>query len=262
MTRKKNKFFTFVFATVFGAGQMYMGFMKQGLSIMTATVAIIAFGGWSGIGIVFLALPVLWFYAFFDAMNKMTMPDDVFEKLEDQYIFLPNADYKQLKSLIIKYEKGIAIIFILIGGSVLGEYMLESIADMAAVTGLPRLADFASRLRWNGSRLLFSFVIIVIGIRMIMGKKKALELEENRDEEKNYNFRPMEYGNRTFYDDAAMKSNNLAGVNNGADTVNAAEVTDVASDYDYTFEFATIETDETDSMEQKADSKEQKNENA
>ena len=262
MTRKKNKFFTFVFATVFGAGQMYMGFMKQGLSIMTVTVAIIAFGSWSGIGTLFLALPVLWFYAFFDAINKMTMPDDMFERLEDQYIFLPNTDYKQLKALITKYEKGIAIIFILIGGSILGEYILESVANLAATTGLPDLANFASRLRWNGSRLLFSFVIIIIGIRMIMGKKKELELYEGKDEENSYNFRPMEYGNRTFYDDAAMKANNLAGANNGMDTVTTAEVKNASNDNDYTFEFATIQTDEAESMEQKADSKEQQDENA
>jgi hypothetical protein len=105
-------------------------------------------------------------------------------------------------------------------------------------------------------------VIIIIGIRMIMGKKKELELYEGKDEENSYNFRPMEYGNRTFYDDAAIKANNTAGVNNDMDTVTAAEVTDTSNDYDYTFEFATIQTDEADSMEQKADSKEQQDENA
>lgn len=260
MIRKKNKFFTFVFATLFGAGQMYMGFMRQGVSLMIAAMAIIAIGSWSGIGVLFLSLPVLWFYAFFDAINKMTMPNSAFEKLEDQYIFLANMDFKQLKSLISKYEKGIAIILILIGGSVLGEYMLDSIANLASRTGMPGLADFASGLRWNGSRLLFSFAIIVIGIRMIMGKKKELELEERRDEDNRYNFKSMEYGNKTFPDNPVMKSDNLTGVNYGFDSGTAEEVTDTTPDY--TFEFATIQTDETDSMERKTDSEEQQDENA
>ena len=32
---RKNSFFTFLFSFVPGAGEMYMGFMKQGLSLMT-----------------------------------------------------------------------------------------------------------------------------------------------------------------------------------------------------------------------------------
>ena len=34
MTRKKNGFWTFVCSLVPGAGEMYMGFFKQGLSLM------------------------------------------------------------------------------------------------------------------------------------------------------------------------------------------------------------------------------------
>ncbi len=34
MTRKKNGFLTFIFSLLPGAGEMYMGFFKQGMSIM------------------------------------------------------------------------------------------------------------------------------------------------------------------------------------------------------------------------------------
>ena len=33
--QKKNKFFTFMFSFIPGAAEMYMGFMKQGISLMT-----------------------------------------------------------------------------------------------------------------------------------------------------------------------------------------------------------------------------------
>ena len=33
-TKKKNKFFTFCFSLFPGAGEMYMGFMKAGVSLM------------------------------------------------------------------------------------------------------------------------------------------------------------------------------------------------------------------------------------
>lgn len=192
MIRKKNKFFTFIFATLFGAGQMYMGFMKQGLSIMTVTVAIIACGSWTGIGMLFLALPVLWFYSFFDAINKMTMPEDVFETLEDQYMFLPSYENVQLKALVTKYEKGIAVFLILVGGSILGGNILDLISRQAYQANFTALSDFISSLRWNGSRILFSVVIILIGVKMIIGKKKELELEEFENSRKERDLNPGE----------------------------------------------------------------------
>ena len=35
MRHKKNRFWTFLFSLFPGAGEMYMGFMKQGVSLMT-----------------------------------------------------------------------------------------------------------------------------------------------------------------------------------------------------------------------------------
>ncbi|MGB8453304.1 MAG: hypothetical protein WCD89_13365 [Anaerocolumna sp.] len=180
MIRKKNSFLTFIFSTMFGAGHMYMGFMKQGISIMTAAATIIAVGSWTGIGTVYFVLPVLWFYSFFDGINKMSMPTEIFQTLEDHYMFIPSEDNVQLKSLISKNEKAIAVILILIGSSVLGGNILDFIAEQASIADNTGLADFISSLRWNGSKILFSIVIIVIGVKMIIGKKRELDLEETR----------------------------------------------------------------------------------
>ncbi|WMJ87814.1 hypothetical protein [Anaerocolumna sp. MB42-C2] len=194
MTRKKNKFFTFVFSTMFGAGQMYMGFMKQGISIMTLTVFIIALGSWTGIGTIFLILPVLWFYSFFDSINKMSMPNREFESLEDNYIFLPKQEGVQLKSLITKYENAIAITLILLGGIVLFENILDFIADWASNMNYDVLENFIYTLRWNGSKVLFSIIIILIGVKMILGKKKELDREE-----------PELFGDKTEFHDSEIK---------------------------------------------------------
>ena len=163
---------------MFGAGQMYMGFMKQGISIMTLTVLIIALGSWTGIGTIYLTLPVIWFYSFFDSINKMSMPGREFETLEDNYIFLPKQEGVQLKSLISKYEKAIAITLILLGGIVLFENSLDFIADWATNMDYDELEDIVYSLRWNGSKVLFSIIIILIGVKMILGKKKELDREE------------------------------------------------------------------------------------
>ena len=36
MTKKKSSFLTFCFSFLPGAGQMYMGFMKRGISLMSS----------------------------------------------------------------------------------------------------------------------------------------------------------------------------------------------------------------------------------
>ena len=41
MRRKKSKFLTFIFSLLPGAGEMYMGFMKMGVSLMAEFFGII-----------------------------------------------------------------------------------------------------------------------------------------------------------------------------------------------------------------------------
>ena len=159
MKKKKNKFFTLLFSMMFGAGQMYMGFMKQGLSLMTATAVIIFLGSWLNIGPILFALPVLWFYSFFDSINKMSLSDEEFHNLDDCYFFIQNIENVQIKKLITKYNNMIAVVLILLGVSVLGENIL----------------DYWNY--WNASRILFAIVIIVIGVKMIIGKKSELDTQ-------------------------------------------------------------------------------------
>ena len=64
----KNGFLTFCFSYIPGAGQMYQGYMKRGLSQMTAFVLLIALGaGLFGPIAVFAA--VVYMYSFFDSLN-------------------------------------------------------------------------------------------------------------------------------------------------------------------------------------------------
>lgn len=48
MARQKNKILMFLFSLIPGAGQMYMGFMKQGLSLMTIFATLCAVGYLAG----------------------------------------------------------------------------------------------------------------------------------------------------------------------------------------------------------------------
>lgn len=66
---RKNGFWTFCFAFIPGGGQMYQGYMKRGLSLMSLFMFIIFLSAFLGMGLLSLCLPVIWAYSFFDTFN-------------------------------------------------------------------------------------------------------------------------------------------------------------------------------------------------
>ena len=80
---RKSKILTFLFALFPGAGQMYLGYMKRGVSLMTAFFLVFALMGFLGMSFLAFFLPVIWFYAFFDTLNLRSM----------SYEYLPHDDF-------------------------------------------------------------------------------------------------------------------------------------------------------------------------
>lgn len=73
---KKNGFLTFCFACIPGAGQMYYGYMKQGLSLITLFCIGVGLG--AIIGPLVVICPIIWMYSFFDTydlIRRMTSGD-------------------------------------------------------------------------------------------------------------------------------------------------------------------------------------------
>lgn len=163
MKQKKNRFLTLIFSMMFGAGQMYMGFMKQGLSIMGCTLAVIAIGDITQLSIVYLILPLLWFYSFFDGLNKRAMADELFMKLEDISIFPFEINTQRIKEFMDKYQIYIGGGFIFLGICILNNSVLAHIFPGSWFL-----------LRIVGPQFFISVVIIAIGVRMILSKKQEL----------------------------------------------------------------------------------------
>ena len=87
MTRKKNKFLTFCFSLLPGAGEMYLGFMKQGISLMGIFFLVWALSGMLNLPALLFVQPVIWFYSFFHVHNLNSLPEEEFYSLEDDYLF-------------------------------------------------------------------------------------------------------------------------------------------------------------------------------
>lgn len=179
MTRKKNKFFTFCFSLLPGAAHMYMGFMKTGVSLMGSFFFIIFLASTFSLDAILFILPIIWFYSFFDALNKNSIDEEEFYQLEDDYLF-HIAQIKQLQQYW--NEKGtvwIAFLLILGGIYLLIDEMMEWLLEYFILDS--QIRELIYSIYSKIPSLLLSVVIILIGIRLIRGKKQQLGELERRD---------------------------------------------------------------------------------
>ena len=171
MIRKKSSFLTFAFSLIPGAGQMYMGFMKRGVSLMSSFFLFIFLGAWLQLGLVLLVLPIIWFYSFFDTHNLHSTPDDEFYTLEDDYILYPEIGKDKIKALQSKYRYIFATVLIIIGFSILWNNVYDLLDRL--------LPNYIRNLFYSFGhffpQLFIGFAIILLGVYLIRGKKEELD---------------------------------------------------------------------------------------
>ncbi|MBV1821008.1 hypothetical protein ACIR03_01355 [Clostridium cochlearium] len=145
---KNNKFLTFIFSCIPGAGHMYLGFQKKGLQIMLLFFSLLFLGDFLRTNIFFVLIPVIWFYSFFD-VRKAFNKSETFED-EIRCFSLINFDLKYIGYFLI-----FAGIIGLMNGAlfpILSVYLdwhtIETIKDV-----------------------LMSLILIIVGIKLIWGKK-------------------------------------------------------------------------------------------
>ena len=145
MTRKKSRFLTFCCSLIPGAGEMYLGFFKQGISIMSAFALLYILGG------IFLPpitvfCAVIWFYSFFHTHNLNSLPDDEFYAIQDEFLIILNN---------------------------INNFLLYFAFDFLRLPG-----DLINMLSWilgQLPRTIMAAAIIAAGYYLIRGKKKELD---------------------------------------------------------------------------------------
>lgn len=166
---RKSKFLTFFWSLLPGAGQMYLGLMRRGVSLMTFFFGTIALSGWLNIGLFLFAIPVIWFYAFFDSMNLGSLPYEAlqYRRACDDFIWKP-TDLDGLK----KRLGGKTQIWIGLGCIALGCYVLFDNLLM------PYLHAVFGRSSWfwdviNGlPTLVVALLIIALGFYLVVGRNR------------------------------------------------------------------------------------------
>lgn len=172
MRRKKNGFFTFIWSFMPGAAEMYMGFMKCGLSLMALFLGGIVVSTIIYVHNVLLLVPVLvWFYAFFHARNLASCTEEVLQTMEDDFIWDSFGDGTKTRIASPTLRKWGATILIVIGMSILWQNFRNVIANL-----IPEgYWDMIWPLVSNIPELAISILIISIGIGLIAGKKKEVK---------------------------------------------------------------------------------------
>lgn len=172
--KKKSGFLTFCFSLLPGAGEMYLGYEKMGVSLMGMFFAVLGLGNLLNIGLFGYMAVVLWFYSFFHVHNLAGLTDAEYMNTKDEYLFHLDDLSLMNRGNVQKYRKGIAAVLIIIG------ILLVWNGVKAAI--LPYLAEsvvkLLIRMEHTVPQIIVGGVILFAGFCMIKGKKEELEAEE------------------------------------------------------------------------------------
>ena len=161
--QKKNKFFTFIFSLMPGAAEMYMGFMKQGISLMALFFICLIVPLATHIRyfemLSFSAI-LVWFYSFFHARNVAAQSQEDFDALEDCFVWegvLAEKNFKVTNPTIRKWAAGILMVM---GAAILWENFSSIIINLIPTRYWDELYPLIDRI----PQVVVAVIIIILGL--------------------------------------------------------------------------------------------------
>ena len=171
----KSKGLAVIFGLMPGAVHMYLGKMKRGMTLLLLFWGSLALATLLGMGAICFAMPVVWFYAFFDNLNLTALTPEELKAAPDPFMF-GLLDGVELSKLRI-FEKKNAMLgwcFVIVGVLMLYNTFAHSI--ISALSDLLERLGFYVGWLWdvyyNLPQLVIGVVIIILGIRFMRGGKK------------------------------------------------------------------------------------------
>lgn len=175
MNNQKNRFWTFCFSLVPGAGEMYFGLYRMGISLMLCFLALLFVPIALNLSVFSVLAIVLWFYSFLHVHNLRNLPLEEFCQIEDKCIWEDlNLNFKWNSA----YKTVVALVLIVVGIFLLWDNFSD-LLWMVLPGGI--ISDFIYSLTYRLPRIVIAAVIIFLGVKLIGGKKKELEQEEEAE---------------------------------------------------------------------------------
>lgn len=170
MTKQKRGFWLFIFSLIPGAGELYMGFQKKGLSLMLLWWGCVAGCSLLVFDAILFLLPIIWFYSFFQVHNLKSLSEEEFHSVEDKFLLPTEGFINDKKAFVKQYRNIIAVILIVLG--------ISGVWDIATVwlrTLLPENTyDYIEKFGAQLPTIAISIIMIAIGVKLIKGKKEEL----------------------------------------------------------------------------------------
>lgn len=176
MYQKRNKFLTFIFALLPGAAEMYMGFMKMGLTLLSLFWSIVAAASWLGLEFLVYVALIVWIFSFFHAINLASLPDEKFAQIEDDYLIHLNSI--GVKTSDRKIRRVVAAVLIFIGIVLCYNAVCGIISCIYPENWISYMLQI---INTQATQAICGIVVIVVGISMIRGKKRDLDEEAQKD---------------------------------------------------------------------------------
>lgn len=176
----KNGILTFLFAFIPGAGQMYQGYMKRGLSLILMCCALgVATWVFSPIAVFIL---VVWMYSFFDTFNlRAQIATDTAP--EDDYLVHLNPKDKRLVQMLLDSHKLVGWTLIVFGGLTAYENILMNLLnDIMWRWGknVPLFRAFYLVMD-QLPQIVVCVALIVCGVWLVKGPKNGKKSKESGD---------------------------------------------------------------------------------
>ena len=219
----KNGILTFLFAFCPGAGQMYQGYMKRGLSLIT--MFCVAFGAGTLLGVLYVAMPIVWMYSFFDTFNlRAQIIADTAP--EDDYLIHFDPHDKRLARALLDSHKLVGWLLIAFGALIAYQNLIMNIfGDLVYRWGHSSPVFRALYLVMASlPDVVVCVVLIVCGVWLVKGPHPAKKPDASKDVPEDADF--CEY----HADEAAQPEN--APLLSGP-VVNENEVTDDDFDHEH-----------------------------
>lgn len=189
MKKQKHGFWVFIFSLIPGAGEMYMGFKKQGLSIMLLFWGSIALASITGLGWLAMFLPVIWFYSFFNVHNLKSLSEEEFYSVEDNYILHMDQFSGDMGKFLQKHQSVVAWVLILFGICILWSRFTSLLYFIVP----NNMADYVYNICNSLPQIVIAAGIIAAGIYLLTQQKKKLKQKtETKDEHYWEPYRPYQ----------------------------------------------------------------------
>lgn len=169
--KPKHGLLLFVASCIPGCGEMYQGYMKRGVSILTAFCGIFALAVFLEIGALAVLMLPLWLFSFFDSYNlRSLLAQDAVPA--DAYLFgLSDVDSQRMSNLLRKRHSLVGWVLVLLGVYILFDTFVGRLMQLLCEwMGQWWLYDVVMR---DVPRMVVTIFIIALGIWFIRGPKKA-----------------------------------------------------------------------------------------